>query len=106
MKLLWEGSWTSGTITVPELPYYNVFFVVLSNLDPNAWPGIGFMSGTGLSFVSHSIAGNSWIITQVIAKVSGTTLTYAYGKTHVYVTNTGASSTTQAARIREIYGLL
>ena len=106
MKLLWEGSWTSGTITVPELPYYNVFYVVLSNADPNDWPGIGFIRGSSVSFVSHSIAGNSWIIAQVIAKISGTTLTYSYGKTHVYQANTGATSTVQISRVREIYGLL
>ena len=27
MKKIWEGNWTTGTITVPELPYYNVFYI-------------------------------------------------------------------------------
>ena len=106
MKLLWEGSWTSGSITVPELPYYNAFCATLSNADPNEWQGIGFTHGTSLSLVSHSIAGTSWIICQVIAKVSGSTLTYSYGKTHVYRTDTGAASMVQISRVRAIYGLL
>lgn len=27
MKLLWSGTWSSGTISIPEAPYYNVFMV-------------------------------------------------------------------------------
>ena len=106
MKLLWEGSWTSGTITVPDLPYYNTFCVILSNADANDWAGIGFTSGSGLSFVSHSLQGTYWIISQVIAKASGSTLTYLRGKTQVYQADTGAFSNTQIARVRSIYGLL
>lgn len=31
MKLIWSGTWSSGSITVPELPYYNVFRVLATN---------------------------------------------------------------------------
>ena len=30
MKQLWSGTWTSGSITVPEAPYYNIFAFALS----------------------------------------------------------------------------
>ena len=33
MKELWSGTWSTGNITVPELPYYNVF-VVLTQENP------------------------------------------------------------------------
>ena len=31
MKLLWSGTWSSGSITISELPYYNLFLVRLES---------------------------------------------------------------------------
>lgn len=31
MKLLWSGNWSSGSITISELPYYNLFLVRLES---------------------------------------------------------------------------
>ena len=32
MKQIWSGTWSSGSITVSELPYYNVFRVIINNV--------------------------------------------------------------------------
>ena len=31
-KILWEGTWSSGSITVPEIAYYNVLRVDVYNI--------------------------------------------------------------------------
>ena len=51
MKLLWEGTLNSGgSVTIPELPYYNVFAFVL-----NAGNPIPVGRGAGNSVYSSSI---------------------------------------------------
>ena len=76
MKLLWSGTWNSGSITVPELPYYNVFLFKLLNtvtlvpgfgLPPN---GDKYIRGSNIQQTEH---GNV-VIYGVNVVVNGTTL--------------------------------
>ena len=79
MKLLWSGTWTTGSITVPEAPYYNVFLMKVEQ----SVSGIlcirtpGNESGSGWTYIrgcSPQLTGNTgsywWCIN---AAASGTT---------------------------------
>ena len=46
--LLWEGSWTSGTITVPGASEYSLFNFRFSNQDDNVWCAVCAASEEGM----------------------------------------------------------
>jgi len=100
MKLLWEGSWRSGNITVPELPYYNVFVIVNSsskNQGAIAIKTANYIRGlNGVSSSGTYVWFNSYNFT-----FSGTTLSYQQSM------SIGAPSNQLSTPIvSEIYGLL
>ena len=74
MKQIWSGNWSSGSITVPELPYYNVFVVAM--IENGVAPGIGVKSlaNNTINFfsVSGSLSGPE--ARGVVAIVNGTRL--------------------------------
>lgn len=47
MKKIWEGSWSSGSVTIPELPYYNMFLIKLSGMDTIV-PAYRYMEGNAI----------------------------------------------------------
>lgn len=103
MKLLWEGSWTSGNITIPDLPYYSVFVMFNSsakNQSALAVKAIGKIRGVnGVSDSGTYIWFNSYNFA-----FSGTTLSYDTSVS-VQVGKTLGSSLGHPV-VSAIYGLL
>lgn len=60
-KILFDGSWDSGTKVIHGINDYMIFIGVFSNKDPNAWPAIGVSSNTaiigntGLDASTHTV---------------------------------------------------
>lgn len=102
-KLLWSGSWSSGSITVPDFPKYKLFFVQTTDGDGAlCWVDFGLLLGGGL-YPLTGAAGQ--MIYNVRASVDGNTLTlensYAILRPKDSI-NAGQYTRT----VKTIYGLL
>ena len=110
-KQLWSGTWTSGSLTISELPYYNVFLIAYSaaiNDDSEDGYLIAMRNaaGTRISGVG-AVNGNSDIrLVTVDFTVSGTKITYTSSR-FIVITNANAlSGYDDSRKIRKITGLL
>lgn len=103
MKQIWSGSWTSGSINVPELPYYNVF--VIQNTSSGTESVIAIRTGSYIrGFSSTGIAGPALWANGISLRVNGTTLTL---EVLVAVRLSGNQISTQTGNgIYKIWGLL
>lgn len=109
MKQLWSGTWTSGSITVPEAPYYNVFMIKLRNTNNcliasrTTVGGARIMGGSnGVYWQSN---GQAYAFLFACA-VNGTTLTLGSNSAGYVVTDQAGNRWITNDGVEEIYGLL
>ena len=109
-KQLWAGTWTSGSLTLAEVPFYNMFLISFSGgTDDTTEDGylIANRDATGkrISGIGSVIGGtgNSPRIVCCDITVDGTKLTYS-GLTMTAITSSIGSFKT-ARKIRRIVGL-
>lgn len=103
-KLLWEGKWSSGAVSVPDTSQYKLFMIytqtatgtamatpILGMKYNNSWlrgvGGYNSASALYISTVAITLSGNTWTISQVISN------------------NLGSGSKTDVT-ITDIYGLI
>ena len=110
-KQLWSGTWSSGSLTLAEVPFYNMFLISFSGgTDDTTEDGylIANRDATGkrISGIGAVIGGtgNSPRIVCCDITVDGTKLTYS-GLTMTAITSSIGSFKT-ARKIRRIVGLL
>lgn len=101
--LLWSGSWSSGSITVPNLTSYNLFKINMQSLASSIWAyrtasyfrGIGGMGNDDKSAYTY----------QINASISGNTLTFSacHGIKHNASSNHGGATD---YAVTEIIGII
>ena len=102
MKQLWSGTVTTGSINVPELPYYNLLAAFAGGNYPWGFLGARMPGGTYIVFYAISAAANAAEMRALTAEISGTTLNFtrnAYENSYSGFTSNGFS-------ITRIYGIL
>ena len=116
MKEIWSGNWSSGTITVPDLPYYNIFLFAFQSNDYHVLgirdieDGTGSTSISGLGGIAH-MAKNTMCFAGVVCMVpdgpSGTKLGFskAYAFNLNYASSPSADSSVKMSIIK-IYGVI
>lgn len=84
MKLLWSGTWTSGTLSIGELPNYNVFAFQVNGSQSPSPPGnaIIFSARANNELVGATglATGTDTRIVSINLKISGTSLTYSFAR--------------------------
>lgn len=108
--MIWSGTWTTGSITVPELPYYNLFAMKTVG-DSDAWLAVRngnyIVGGFNAAWGGYHSGSDSPTDTNVAAlglraSVNGSTLTMA-GFARV---NTGTNYRYNMGGIGAIWGVL
>lgn len=111
MKKLWTGTWTSGSLTISELPYYNILLIGVSDAAGDssenrfiaAYRSVtNVFSGIGVS----PLANNDTRLIVASFASSGTSLSYNYGVRHIVLTGSGVTSIKDNRKVYSIYGLL
>lgn len=110
MKQLWSGVWSSGSITVAELPYYNVFaFGMSTGIAGDTLDGyfIGIRdANNGITAGGVSASGSDIRINGAFFKASGTTLAYQNGLNWAIINASGLANYKEKRKVMRIYGLL
>lgn len=107
MKKIWSGTFTSGSITIDELPYYNLFVAYVPSNQGSLAPDMPVLlmrnaPNTQLhGFGGVATTSGNTITTSVNLSVSGTKLTYVNALRYL-------SYSTQSSRVAvlSLYGLL
>lgn len=111
MKELWTGTWTSGSLTISELPFYNILLIGVSDAAGDssencfiaAYRSVtNVFSGIGVS----PLANNDTRLIVASFASSGTSLSYNYGVRHIVLTGSGVTSIKDNRKVYSIYGLL
>ena len=111
MKELWTGTLSSGSLTISELPYYNVFAVdiadAVADTTKNRRVILLRSSTNALTGVTGSNTGSDYRIYIVQLVANGTSLQYNQGVTMMAFSSSGSISTVDPTRkIYGVYGLL
>lgn len=78
MKLLWSGALSSGgSVTIADLPYYNVFGIVKSGSIGIGFKNAGVISGATINLTGNNTTEHNMCLFQL--GVSGTTLSNKFG---------------------------
>lgn len=103
MKLLWSGSLSQGgSVTIPELPYYNVFIAFIEN---NNRALIGALTSTDSIYFGGNTSDSGAVgSTSLVARVSGTKLTFVRARHCWVATNTYGVSVN--VLFTSLYGVL
>ena len=111
-KLLWEGTWSSGSITISELPYYNMFIAWLDD----DYGGIlvtqkiigatsGYWSGCGGG--NFALTTNSFYMHYLTATRTGATTLQLNCSMVIRIDDAAASIPWKESRpVKKIYGVL
>ncbi len=111
MKELWTGTWTSGSLTISELPFYNILLIGVSDTAGDssenrfiaAYRSVtNVFSGIGVSPLGNN---DTRLIVASFAS-SGTSLSYNYGVRHIVLNSSGVTSIKDNRKVYSIYGLL
>ena len=111
MKELWIGTLSSGSLTISELPYYNVFAVdiadAVADTTKNRRVILLRSPSNTLTGVTASNTGADYRLYLVQLAASGTSLQYSTGVTMISFSSSGSISTVDPTRkIYGVYGLL
>lgn len=96
MKTLWEGTWSSGSITVPELSYYNMLLIGFNGYPGWSIPifrdinGFTIFRGGGVLPYESSAGANAFVLMGLNANSNGNTLTMV--KAHRWAIYYGTTS--------------
>ena len=107
-KQIWNGTWSSGSITVSEAPYYNCF-IFMSSESTTPIPVYRYINDNatlrGAGFQTYlSGSNNAFLIYGFDGDANGTTLTM--GRAHqMAVYSNSSTGNTQAITISRIYGV-
>ena len=111
MKELWTGTWTSGSLTISELPFYNILLIGVSDTAGDssenrfiaAYRSVtNVFSGIGVS----PLGSNDTRLMVASFASSGTSLSYNYGVRHIVLNSSGVTSIKDNRKVYSIYGLL
>jgi hypothetical protein len=104
-KLLWSGSWSSGSITIPDIDKYSIFIVRTHEFSS---PFLGFRRISGTPLVCVQIVGSATnIITRSIwIDISGTTLTLAGARSLQHNESSSHGAITGGMTIATIHGII
>lgn len=113
MKQLWSGTWTSGSLTLSELPRYNLFMFGLGNDQTQDWwvvAGANPNRGTTstmmyVTFWGYNVAGQH-LYNPFKLVIAGTKITINQRYGNGLFNDDLVHGSTQASRIHRIYGIL
>ena len=116
MKEIWSGTWSSGTITIPELPYYNMFMIAFQSMDEHVIAFRDIEDGTGSNTIagiggcSHNTNDSLPLLgfnANVPDGVSGTKLTlYSTCRFYLFYGSTPTTSNISNPKVTKIYGVI
>lgn len=84
-KVIWQGSWSSGSLTIADLPYYNIFLVTLADVSAKAIcvkeiHGASTSNIFGGALSPYYASGVPYASAVMLTVSNNTTLTYQHAK--------------------------